>query len=215
MSLSALRMSSAVPREGRDYLIRPGDSWSRLIGLLLKDVAPFGASPFKAAGLGEADVLAAILAKNALQNGNAVGVGAIIAIPTAAEASAVKQAALAAHAAELSPGHSYRVKDNESAFSLAAELVALHPELLGGLDPASPATIATLARAVIDANPQLPGFAVRANLSVINLPDVAAVSRAPTLNPMPGRAYLVAPRNLSTTLRIGARAFSEQGLLCS
>ena len=153
----------------------------------------------------------AILAKNGLQNGNAVGVGAIVAIPTAAEASAVKQAALAARAAELSPGHSYRVKDNESAFSVAAELVALHPEILGGLDPASPATIATLARAVIDANPQLPGFSVRANLSVINLPDAAAVSRAPTPNPMPGRAYLVAPGDLGVSVLATRLMASDPG----
>lgn len=200
LSLSALRMSPAVPKEGKDYLIRPGDSWPRLLRLLLKDVAAYQPSSFTAAGLTDGDVYAAILAKNALVDGNAVGVGAIIKIPTAAEASAVKAAARAARAAELTPGTSYRVKDNESAYSLAAELVALHPEILGGLDAASPTAVAAVAHAVIDANPQIPGFAVRANVSVINLPDAAAVLRAPTPNPMAGHAYLVAPGDLGVSV---------------
>lgn len=196
----ALRMTAATPKEGRDYLIKPGDSWPRILGELLKDVAPFTASAFKAAGHAEADLYAAILKKNGLPDGNAVGVGAILKMPTAAEVSAFKQAALAARAAELTPGASYRVKDNESAFSLAAELVSLHPVILGGLDPSSPATVAAVAQAIVDANPQLPGFSIRANQSVINLPDAAAIARAPTPNPMAGRAYVVAPGDLGVSV---------------
>ena len=200
LSVLGLRISPASPKEGQDYLIRPGDSWPRLLGELMKDVAPFSPSPFRAAGLGDAEVFAAILAKNGLSSGNAVGVGAIIKVPTAAEVTAMVQAARAARAAELTPGTSYHVKDNESAYSLAAELVALHPELLGGLSPSAPATVATLARAIIDANPQLPGFSLRANQSVINLPDAAAVARAPTPDPLPGRSYLVAPGDLGVSV---------------